>query len=116
MKLDDLLSMKMAEYNVLVRMDPVEQRTAGGIILTNDAVDRDALSRDVGTLVNVGEHSFSYVKEWKGGAPQPGDRVLIAMYDGKLYDVDGEKFRVLKDKSVVAWWPAEQPASLAAAA
>lgn len=114
MKLDDLLSMKMAEYNVLVRMDPVEQRTAGGIILTNDAVDRDALSRDVGTLVNVGEHAFSYVNEWKNGAPQPGDRVLIAMYDGKMYDVQGEKFRVIKDKSVVGWW-ADKPALAAAA-
>lgn len=114
MKLSDLLSVKMAEYNVLVRMDPVEQRTAGGIILTNDAVDRDALSRDVGTLVNVSEHAFNYA-EWPNGPPQAGDRVLIAMYDGKMYDVEGEKYRVIKDKSVVAWWPADKPALAAAA-
>lgn len=114
MRKSDLENMKLAEYNVLVRMDPVEERTAGGIILTNDAVDRDALSRDVGTLVNVGEHAFNYVEEWKNGPPQPGCRVLIAMYDGKMYDVEGEKYRVIKDKSVVGWWD-EQPALAAAA-
>lgn len=114
MNKSDLLSMKMAEYNVLVRMDPVTKVTPGGIELPEEYVDRDAMSRDLGTLVSIGEHAFSYVAEWKNGAPEIGDRVLIAMYDGKLYDVDGEKYRVLKDKSVVAWWP--QPASLAAAA
>jgi co-chaperonin GroES (HSP10) len=115
MKLSDLLSVKMAEYNVLVRMDPVVKVTPGGIELPEEYVDRDALSRDVGTLVNAGQHAFSYA-QWSEteGPPQPGDRVLIAMYDGKLYDVEGEKYRILKDKSVVAWWPA-QPALAAAA-
>ena len=108
-------NMQLAEYNVLVRMDPVEEKTRGGIILTESAVDRDAISRDLGTLVKISPLAFGYA-EWPEGTtpPQPGDRVLIAMYDGKMYDIDGEKWRVVKDKSVVAWW-AEKP-SLAAAA
>lgn len=111
----DLNDMVMAEYNVLVRMDPVEARTAGGLHLPESMVDRDALARDAGTLIKASPLAFGY-SEWPEdrGPPQPGDRVLIAMYDGKLYDVEGEKYRVIKDKSVVAWWPSK--VTLAAAA
>lgn len=112
----DLEGLKLAEYNVLVRMDPVETKTAGGLHLPQSAVDANAISKDLGTLVKASEHAFGYVKDWTDGAPQPGDRVLIAMYDGKLYKIDGEEYRVVKDKSVVAWWPAEQPLRLADAA
>jgi co-chaperonin GroES (HSP10) len=110
----DLESMKLAEYNVLVRMDPVREKTAGGILLTESSLEKDSIAKDVGTLVSVGEHAFSYVKEWNQGAPQPGDRVLIAMYDGKLYNIGDDQYRVVKDKSVVGWWPAAQPLAAAA--
>lgn len=111
----DLEALTFAEYNVLVRMDPVVKVTPGGIELPEEFVDRDALARDVGTLVSASPLAFGY-SEWPAdnGPPQVGDRVLIAMYDGKLYDVDGEKYRVVKDKSIVAWWP-KAPALAAAA-
>lgn len=98
----ELLAMEMAEYNVLVRMDPVEVKTPGGIILSDTAVDQNAMARDLGTLVKAGELAFGYAKDWT--PPSIGDRVLIAQYDGKLYDVEGASYRVVKDKSVVAFW------------
>lgn len=111
----DLESMELSEYNVLIRMDPVETQTKGGIQLPESMVERNTLSADLGTLVKASPLAFGYAKWPDGkGPPQPGERVLIAQYDGKLYEFEGEKFRVCKDKSVVAWWP--QPASLAAAA
>ena len=117
MNLRDLDGLKLAEYNVLVRMDPVETKTAGGVHLPTSALEKDSIAKDLGTLVKASPLAFDYSKWPEGeGPPQPGDRVLIAMYDGKLYNIGDQQFRVVKDKSVVAWWPADQPASLAAAA
>lgn len=109
----ELLAMEMAEYNVLIRMDPVEAKSPGGIVLPDAMVDQNAMARDLGTLVKAGELAFSYADGWS--PPTVGDRVLIAQYDGKLYDVGGTKYRVVKDKSVVGFWPAK-PALLAEAA
>lgn len=102
LKKAELLAMDMAEYNVLVRMDPVEETTRGGIILTGSQIDRVSIANDMGTLVKVGQLAFGYAAGWS--PPREGDRVLIAQYDGKLYEVEGEQYRVVKDKSVVGFW------------
>lgn len=108
----ELLAMDMAEYNVLVRMDPVEERTAGGIFLTQSQAQMNGIANDLGTLVRTGALAFGYAEGWE--PPREGDRVLIAQYDGKLYEVEGEQYRVIKDKSVVGFWRA--PRALAEAA
>lgn len=94
----------------------MEQVTKGGIFLPQSAVDRDEISEDRGVLVKASPLAFGYA-EWPEGKepPQPGDRVLLAQYDGKVHEFDGVKYRVVKDKSVVGWWPAEQPVLAAAA-
>jgi co-chaperonin GroES (HSP10) len=91
------------EYNVVIRMDPVKERTAGGIILPTAKKDENELAADEGTLVAVSPHAFGYA-EWPADQPPPkvGDRVLFARFDGRLHEKDGVKFRLVKDKSVIA--------------
>lgn len=108
----ELLKMELAEYNVLVRMDPVESKTAGGLHLPDSMVAQNTIAADLGTLVRGGELAFSYADGWT--PPNAGDRVLIAQYDGKLYEVGDAKYRVVKDKSVVGFW--RQSPALAQAA
>lgn len=103
------------EFNVVIRMDPTEEVTKGGIILPTTKTERDELATDEGTLVAVSPHAFTYA-DWPAGArmPQPGDRVLFSQYSGRLWKRGEVTFRILKDKDIVA--VVEQPASLAAAA
>jgi chaperonin GroES len=102
------------EYNIVVRMDPVEEKTASGLYIPQTKVDRDELSADEGTIVAVSEHAFSYA-EWKDRTPpKTGDRILMAQFDGRIWKRNGVTYRLIKDKSVIA--VVEQPASLAAAA
>jgi len=103
------------EYNVVIRMDPVEERTASGLYIPQTKVERDELSTDEGTLIAVSPHAFSYA-EWPQGAepPKVGDRVMFAQYAGRLWERDGTKFRIIKDKDIVA--VVEPEARLAAAA
>src|SRR5688572_26377720 len=37
------------EFNVVIELDPTEEKTAGGIILTNDKLDRNRLEETAGT-------------------------------------------------------------------
>jgi len=103
------------EYNIVVRMDPVEEKTASGLYLPASKTDRDELSADEGTIVAVSPHAFSYA-EWPDNSvkPQVGDRILMAQFDGRIWKRGGQTYRLIKDKSVIA--VVEQSASLAAAA
>lgn len=101
------------EYNVIVRMDAVETKTAGGILLPDTKKDRDEMAADEGTLVAISPHAFDYA-DW-GAHPKPkeGDRVLFAQFDGRLWERGGVKYRILKDKSLIA--VLDQPALAAVA-
>jgi co-chaperonin GroES (HSP10) len=103
------------EYNIVVRMDPVEEKTAGGLYLPNTKTERDKLAADEGVIVAASPLAFGYA-EWPEGAriPQVGDRILMAQFDGRIWERSGVTYRLIKDKSVIA--VVEQPASLAAAA
>ena len=102
------------EYNIVVRMDPVEKKTASGLYLPQSKTERDELAADEGTIVAVSPHAFSYA-EWKYDTPpKVGAGILMAQFDGRIWKRGGQTYRLIKDKSVIA--VVEQPASLAAVA
>lgn len=91
---------KPTEYRVLVRLDPVEEKTAGGVILAKDTRDRKQMAQIVGELIAVGGNAF---EGWHDPIPQIGDRVLIAKYSGDRPPLDEtETYAVCNDKDVVA--------------
>lgn len=93
------------EFNVVVELDPTEERTKGGIILPTQMQDRDELAADEGTLIAVSPHAFTFA-DWTDDQrrPQVGDRVLISRYGGVLRKgKDGARsLRIVKDKDVIA--------------
>lgn len=103
------------EYNIVVRMDPVEDKTASGLYIPTTKQDRDKLAADEGVIVAASPLAFGYA-DWPEGSriPQVGDRILMAQFDGRIWERGGTTYRLIKDKSVIA--VVEQPASIAAAA
>lgn len=100
------------EFNVIVELDPTPEKV-GGILLTNDRVERDRLETVEGTLVKMSDLAGSEI--WKdGGGPQIGARVFFARYAGILTERGDRWVRVIKDREIVA--VVQQPAKLAAAA
>ena len=98
--LDDL---KPVEYNVVVELDPTEEKI-GSIILTNQKVERNRLEETVGTIKAVSDLAFNF-DQWPEGARKPtvGDRVYFARYAGVLTEAEGDRWaRIIKDKDVVA--------------
>lgn len=92
------------DMRVLVKPDPVEEVTKGGIILTASHVDQQKQAAVKATLVAVGINAWCEAKVARGfEAPQPGARVMIAKYGGTGFKGDdGEDYRIMNDEDVVA--------------
>jgi chaperonin GroES len=88
------------DVKVIVKPDKVEEKTAGGIILTATTKDREKYAATRGTLVSKGPNAFA---EWgKANAPEEGVRVLYAQYAGSRFEgSDGDDYIVMNDEDVI---------------
>jgi chaperonin GroES len=97
------MSLEPAGHRVLVIPDPVEQVSAGGIILTTETKDRNAQQQVFGTLAAVGVTAW---KDYSDGTPwaKVGDRVVYAKYGGnELKDPATDiVYRLLNDEDICA--------------
>lgn len=92
------------DQRVLVMPDKVEQRTAGGIIIPDSALEQKEHAQVKATLVAVGVNAWAEALASPAfTAPVPGDRVMIAKYGGVLVKgADGEDYRVMNDEDITA--------------
>jgi chaperonin GroES len=88
------------DVKVLVRPDPVEEKTKGGIILADSIKDQNKYATCSGRLIAAGPNAFA---EWgEGRGPQPGARVLFAQYAGlRRKGEDGEDYLVCNDEDMI---------------
>lgn len=93
--------MMPVEYKVLVKLDPVEEKTAGGIIITEAQTERSQMAETYATLIDVGGNAFS---DWQGLIPRKGNRVLISKYAGQPPKAGDTKdlYRFCNDKDIIA--------------
>lgn len=92
-------------FNVVVKLDKVEEKTAGGIILPDAVKTQDKLAAEKGVLVAVSPLAFGYASpdEWgEAKKPTSGDRVLFARYSGTRREVNGQEYVILKDDAIIA--------------
>ena len=92
------------EYNCVVRPDPVEEKTKGGLYIPDEVRDRDQAAAEYGTIEAVSPGAFVYeaggeVIDMRDMA-KPGARVAFVRYSGAWLEDHG--VRVMKDKDVVA--------------
>ena len=89
------------DVKVLVKPDPVEEKTKGGIILADTTKDRDKYATTRGTVILKGPNAFA---EWgEGNAPVAGARVVFAQYAGlRVKGDDGEDYLVMNDEDVIS--------------
>lgn len=87
------------EYRVLVKPDPVEKKTASGIVLPESVTEREEMAQQKGELIAVGGNAF---EDWNEPKPKIGDRVLFGKYKGFEAEDEGEKYRLCNDKDITA--------------
>lgn len=110
--LDNPSGITPTEYNVVVLVDEVQDKTKGGVILPDEHRERRQGGCVTGRLVAIAPLAFTYADAigayprsgWLGPVPQPGWRVVLAKYSGlEVEGRDGRKYKILKDKDVVAF-------------
>lgn len=90
------------DMRVLVKPDPVEETTKGGIILADTTKEREKYAGTKATLIAAGDNAF---KDWGPDArkPKPGDRVHFAQYTGaRIKGVDGDEYVILNDADLTS--------------
>jgi co-chaperonin GroES (HSP10) len=88
-------------YNVLVAVDVLEEKTAGGIILPGKHVERENSASEKGRVVALSDMAFTG-GDWAGTRfPALGEAVLFQRYAGTEHEGDdGRKYRVIADSDL----------------
>ena len=88
-----------AGHRVLVKVDEIEEKTSGGIIMVN--TDKQTEANIFGTLVAVGPTAWKAFDDGEAWA-NVGDKVAFAKYGGFVIEdpENGEKFRLLNDEDI----------------
>lgn len=85
-------------YNVLVAVDVLEEKTAGGIILPGQHKEREDSAAERGRLVAVSPIAFTGADWTEQATPEVGSVVLFQRYAGSEFEgADGKKYRVMAD-------------------
>lgn len=85
-------------YNVLVALDVLEEKTAGGIIIPDKHRERQDGASERGRIVAASEMAFKG-GDWDGvNVPTVGNVVLFQRYAGTEFEgEDGFKYRIIAD-------------------
>lgn len=92
------------EYNVIVKVMEIEEKSKGGIILADDTKARRQAMATRAELVAVSPLAFTY-ENWPEGSvpPKVGDTVIITKAAGvEVEGLDGKVYKMLKDKDIGA--------------
>lgn len=93
------------QYKVIIKVDPTETVTKGGVIIPEHAQDRRAFEVTRGDVVAVGPAAFTDGEQFPEGSPKPqvGDRIWFDKHAGS--QVKGREgdivYRIVEDTDVV---------------
>ena len=82
---------------VLVRRIESDEKTAGGLIIPDNAKEKPA----EGEIVSVGEGARKDSGELIAMAVKAGDKVLFGKWSGTEVTVDGEELMMMKESDIL---------------
>lgn len=106
---EDMPGIEPVEYRVLVKPEPVKEKTDTGIYLPDDVKERQQMAAIRATVVKLGgkachDEVGDELRPWPL-VPQVGDRVLMKKYAGEIAKgADGVEYRLIQDKEILGVW------------
>ena len=96
-------------WRVMVAMKPVENKSAGGILLPDRHLDQQQAVATVGYVISSGPQAYMRDDTGNQAWAGPSDQVLVAKYAGQRHDVTiaGQKIelRILNDDEIQGVFP-----------
>ena len=80
-----------------------KQKTKGGILITDNVLERAQVASTCGLVLSVGPHAYGDKERYPEGPwCKKGDWVIFARYAGSRIKIDGGEVRLLNDDEVLA--------------
>ena len=89
-------------YRLLIMPFQGKRKTSGGIVLTDETVERERLATVVGYVLKVGEDAYKDKNRFQSAWCEEGDWILFGRYAGAKIPIEGGEVRILNDDEVIA--------------
>ena len=97
-KASAILALKPLDDRIVVEQVEAEEKTAGGILLPDNAKQKP----QQGKVLATGPGKLSEKGERLALAVKVGDTVLFGKYSGSDVEVSGKEFKILRESDVLA--------------
>ena len=89
-------------WRILVLPFEASKKSKGGIIYSDDAVERASIASTCGNVLAVGNQAYEKEKFPEGPWCKKGDWVVFARYAGSRIKIQGGEVRLLNDDEILA--------------
>ena len=89
-------------WRILVLPFKGKKKTKGGILYSDEQIDRQQLATVCGNVLAVGPQAYTGEKFPDGPWCKGGDWVIFARYAGSRFKIDGGEVRLLNDDEIIA--------------
>lgn len=89
-------------YKVLIAVPKVEEKTQGGVFITDKLKSAEEVASILGYVVSMGDEAYTDPKRSSKPWCKVGDWVIFRSYSGTRFTVDGHEFRLINDDTVEA--------------
>ena len=90
-------------WRILVLPFKMKEKTKGGILITDDVIERSQVASTCGLVLKVGPDAYKDTERYpKGPWCKKGSWVVFARYAGSRMKIDGGEVRLLNDDEVLA--------------
>jgi chaperonin GroES len=98
---------------ILIRMDEHAERTSGGIVIPDEARARQTMASETGVVIALGAAAFEFTddgnRRWSTAKPEPGDRVVVERYAGRVVQgEDSVEYRLVSQRSIGALYSRQE--------
>jgi len=94
---------KPTGYRLVLFPLKLEGKTAGGVILTDTAIEQASIATNICKVIAVGPDAYQDKVKFPNGAwCKKDDWIIITKYAGARLSIDGGELRIINDDEVLA--------------
>lgn len=90
-------------WKLMVLMVTIPEKSAGGVIVVDDAREQRSLASPQGVVLDVGPQAFNDPSRFDGAWVEVGDRITFVKYDANMFQLgNGQRLGFLNDTQPVS--------------
>ena len=95
-------------YKILIALPAMSEKTAGGLIYTDERREDERVAAIIGYVLKVGPDAYKDPERASEPWCKEGDWVIFRSYSGTRFKIDDQEFRLLNDDTIDAVIPSPE--------